>query len=164
MKRDYLKDYVTVNERIIQFHETYPNGRIETEIVSWKEGVLVVKAKIYRNLEDANPSAVGHAYEIEGNGFVNQTSILENGETSAVGRALAFLGFEIKKSVASLDEVERAKELQEKISQEMKMEIPKDIILAYVEKFNNDNDLEENVRKMQSKGFTYDAILQRLSK
>ena len=43
------------------------------------------------------PASTGYAYEKEGSSFINKTSALENCETSAVGRALAILGFEIKK-------------------------------------------------------------------
>jgi hypothetical protein len=47
--------------------------------------------------------------EKEGSTFINKTSHIENCETSAVGRALAMMGFEIKKSVASREEVANAK-------------------------------------------------------
>lgn len=102
-----LKDYVEVKVRIQKFYEKYPQGSIQTEIVRWADGVVVMKAFAYRTPEDARP-ATGHAYEIEGSTQVNCTSALENCETSAVGRALALLGFEIKKSVASKEEVENA--------------------------------------------------------
>lgn len=108
-KQNGLKDYVEVNVRVEKFHEKYPYGRIHTEIVSWNDGVVVMKAEIYRDISDSFPSATGHAYEKEGSSFINKTSALENCETSAVGRALALLGFEIKKSIASKEEVENAK-------------------------------------------------------
>jgi phage pi2 protein 07 len=107
-KKDALKDYVEVNVRVERFWEKYPNGRISTEIISWENGVVVMKASVYKDLNDPNPSATGFAYEKEGSTFINKTSALENCETSAVGRALAFLGFEIKKSIASKEEVENA--------------------------------------------------------
>lgn len=104
-----LKDYVEVNVRVEKFWEKYPNGRIETDLVSWENGVIVMKANVYKDLKDELPSANGFAYEKEGSTFINKTSALENCETSAVGRALALLGFEIKKSIASKEEVENAK-------------------------------------------------------
>jgi hypothetical protein len=58
------------------------------------------------------------AYEKENSSFINKTSALENCETSAVGRALAILGFEIKKSVASYEEVANAKLNQNNDTQE----------------------------------------------
>lgn len=108
-KKDSLKDYVEVNVRVERFHEKYPYGRIHTEIVSWKDEIVVMKAEVYRDIKDEFPAATGHAYEKEGSSFINKTSALENCETSAVGRALALLGFEIKKSIASKEEVENAK-------------------------------------------------------
>ncbi|MDP4087362.1 MAG: hypothetical protein Q8934_22620 [Bacillota bacterium] len=108
-RQNALKDYVEVNVRVEQFYTKYPNGRIITNLLSWNDGVVVMKAEVYRDLTDQVPSATGHAYEKEGSSFINKTSALENCETSAVGRALALLGFEIKKSIASKEEVENAK-------------------------------------------------------
>lgn len=111
-KKFNLDEYVTVNERIMKFYEKYPEGRIVTEIISWQDGVIVMKATVYRDNNNI-PAATGHAYEKEGSSFINQTSALENAESSATGRALAMLGFEIKKSIASYEEVVNAKLNQE---------------------------------------------------
>jgi hypothetical protein len=121
-KKDMLKDYIEVNVRVEKFYERFPNGRIVTELVSWSEGVVVMKAYAYRDLNDNVPSATGHAYEKEGSTYINKTSALENCETSAVGRALAMLGFEIKKSIASKEEVGNAKlnQQQSKVIGEIK--------------------------------------------
>lgn len=107
-KKFNLDEYVTVNERIMKFYEKYPEGRIITDIVSWQDGVIVMRATVYRDNSNI-PAATGHAYEKEGSSFINQTSALENAESSATGRALAMLGFEIKKSIASYEEVANAK-------------------------------------------------------
>lgn len=107
-----LDDYVTVNERIDKFYEKYPDGSIQTEIVSNENGVVIFKAYAYRDREDTKP-ATGHSMEKEGSTYINKTSHVENCETSAVGRALAMLGFEIKKSVASREEVENARAQQD---------------------------------------------------
>ena len=106
-REDALKDYVEVNTRIMKFYEKYPEGRILTEILDWKDGIVVMKATVYRDSSDII-AATGHAYEKEGSSFINRTSALENCETSACGRALAMLGFEIKKSIASKEEVANA--------------------------------------------------------
>ena len=106
-REDALRDYVEVNTRIMKFYEKYPEGRILTEILDWKDGVVVMKATVYRDGSDII-AATGHAYEKEGSSFINKTSALENCETSACGRALAMLGFEIKKSIASKEEVANA--------------------------------------------------------
>lgn len=107
-----IDDYVTVNTRIEKFYEQYPTGSIQTELISLQNGICIFKAYAYRDKEDTKP-CVGHAYEKEGSTFINKTSYIENCETSAVGRALAMMGFEIKKSIASKEEVENAKLQQE---------------------------------------------------
>lgn len=106
-KENVLKDYVEVNVRIMEFYKRYPEGRILTELVKWENETVVMKATAYRDERDIVAST-GFAYEKENSSFINKTSALENCETSAVGRALAILGFEIKKSVASKEEVANA--------------------------------------------------------
>jgi hypothetical protein len=107
-----IDDYVTVNTRIEKFYEKYPDGSIQTELISLQDGMCIYKAYAYSDREDTKP-CTGHAYEKEGSSFINKTSYIENCETSAVGRALAMMGFEIKKSIASREEVENAKLQQE---------------------------------------------------
>ncbi len=102
-----LDDYIQVNERIEKFYQKYPEGSIQTEIVYNQDGMIIIKAYAYRNPEDKRP-ATGHAMEKEGSTYINKTSHVENCETSAVGRALAMLGFEIKKAIASKEEVQNA--------------------------------------------------------
>ena len=57
---------------------------------------------------DGNIKSTGYAYEKEGSTFINKTSFIENAETSAVGRALGFLGIGIDAAIASADEVQNA--------------------------------------------------------
>ena len=98
-----INDYETVEERIKRFYEEYPDGRIITEwessyTVTGEQGqrnIWVLKAFAYLTAGDqANklPKATGYAFEIDGTGGANQTSALENAETSAIGRALANMG------------------------------------------------------------------------
>ena len=136
-KANALKDYITVNERIEKFYEKYPEGRIVPEIISWNDGVVLMKATVYRNFEDSNPIAVGHAYEREGSSFINKTSALENCETSAVGRALALAGFEIKKSICSREEVENAKLQQAQLERKEAKKPSEAQIKRYSALFNN---------------------------
>ncbi|MDR3562105.1 MAG: hypothetical protein P4N59_11815 [Negativicutes bacterium] len=110
---DKLEDYVTVNQRLIEFWQDYPEGRVETILLSHKEGVVIVKAEVYARKDDTKPIATGHAHEQEGSSEINATSALENCETSAVGRALAIAGYEIKKAIASREEVAAAKSVRE---------------------------------------------------
>ena len=121
-------EYVQVNERIRYFRESYKGYRLTSDIISLEGGVCVIKAEIYD--ENGNLVATGHAYEKEGNGFINKTSYIENCETSAWGRALGNLGIGIETSVASSDEVENAIAQQDALKSEKK-ELPKKIKLEY---------------------------------
>ena len=137
-----LDDYVQVNERIEKFYEKYPDGSIQTEIISNQNGEIIFKAYAFRDREDTRP-ATGHAMEREGSTYINKTSHIENCETSAVGRALAMLGFEIKKSVASREEVANARRQQEELSKKITKE-QADILITV---FKDLNLVEEDVTK-----------------
>lgn len=108
-----LSHYIPVHKRIAEFYEKYPEGRIVTEIVRLNEdsGFVCLKAGAFRNRDDAEPSATGHAFEIKTEGYINPTSFIENCETSAVGRCLANLGFKIDNGIASREEMEKVERM-----------------------------------------------------
>lgn len=112
-----LADYETVDSRIQRFYTDHPEGRITTELVS-SEGALgstrwVVKASVWRSRWVQNhrsnlvPDGTGYAFENDGEGMANRTSALENCETSAIGRALANIGYSGDKR-ASKEEMTKA--------------------------------------------------------
>lgn len=108
------KDYVEVNERVKAFRRIYPEGIIDTKLLSNENGVCVFMAQVgYYDEEGVKWLASGHAYEKENSSFINKTSYIENCETSAVGRALGNLGIGIDTSIASAEEVENAMLQQE---------------------------------------------------
>ncbi|BFN37808.1 hypothetical protein [Fidelibacter multiformis] len=101
-------EYVTVHERLQMVHTNHEKVSIETEIISIDQRSVTVKAVLKINGE----VYTAHASEVFGSTEINETSALENAETSAVGRALAFAGYGITGSVASADEVIAAKKRQ----------------------------------------------------
>ena len=100
--------YAPVAERISLFYQAFPRGRIITEMVSRTERDVVFRALVYRQGEDAEPAATGWAAEREGDGEVNAVACLENTETSAIGRALANLGFTASRERPSAEEMAKA--------------------------------------------------------
>src|ERR671920_1616879 len=108
-------EYITVHERIEKFYAKFPQGRILTSIVEHNEetGFILMRAEVYREPEDGLPAATGHAYELRSAGHVQAGSYVEVCETSSVGRALALLGFEVRRGVASREEVIRGAKKQQ---------------------------------------------------
>ena len=104
------KAYVLVNERVKAFRQLYPEGTIQTELVDNTDGVCTFKASVI--IGDLVLST-GYAQEKESSSYINKTSYIENCETSAVGRALGFLGIGIDTSIASAEEVQTAVNNQE---------------------------------------------------
>ena len=107
------KDYVDVATRIQAFRQMYPEGRIETEMLSNENGIVVFKATACS--EDGRILATGHASENQNASMINKTSYVENAETSAIGRALGNLGIGSTQSIASVEEMVTALDAQEQI-------------------------------------------------
>jgi hypothetical protein len=109
------EEYITVHERVEKFYAKYPLGRITTSILEHdaETGFILIRAEVFRNSDDALPAATGHAYEIKSSGHVQQGSYVEVCETSAVGRALALLGFEVRRGIASREEMQKAARKQQ---------------------------------------------------
>jgi hypothetical protein len=108
-------DYAPVADRIALFYERYPEGRIITELVSRSAGEITFRALIYRTSGIARPAATGWASEREGDGEINTVACLENAETSAIGRALANLGFTASRQRPSREEMGKAQRAQARV-------------------------------------------------
>jgi len=110
--------YKTVAERIVELNSnTNGNYSIHTEILNDNiHEYVLMKATLTLPVEfgpteetsEAFHCFTGHAYEVQGAGFINKTSHVENAETSAIGRALASAGYVGGTEFASADEVANA--------------------------------------------------------
>lgn len=107
------KAYAQVNDRVMAFRELCPEGGIHTELISNADGVCVVQASV--SDDQGRILATGLAYEKEGSTYINKTSYIENCETSAVGRALGFLGIGADDNLCSAEELANAVMSQNKI-------------------------------------------------
>ena len=111
MARFNLEDYETVEDRLKRFWAKFPDGAIQTDMLN-NEGdrerkQWIVQAWVYRHRDDIRAIGTGLAFEVDGGMGANQTSALENAETSAIGRALANCGFSGNKR-ASREEISKA--------------------------------------------------------
>ena len=157
------KEYAEVNQRIKAFRMLYPQGFIKTELIKDEDGICIFKAivgytiHLYNNEENMIEDeeyilGTGYAREDRESSFINNTSYIENCETSAVGRALGMCGFGIDTAVASYEEmksVENAElhnrlEIQVKINKLMNSKkITPDAVLTHFNKKSSDMSDEE---------------------
>ena len=102
------KEYITVNERLIYFRNTneFEGFGIKEDIVSINDTEGIFKVTIYDS--NGEPIVSAHAQEYRDSSYINKTSFVENGFTSALGRALGYLGIGIDTSIASANEVQNA--------------------------------------------------------
>ena len=106
----FLADYEPVEDRLAKFWAEWPNGRVVTHMVTKADGQFIVRAELFRDASDLEPAATGLAWETISEKGVNRTSALENCETSAIGRALANLGYAAKGKRPSREEMEKVVE------------------------------------------------------
>ena len=108
------KSYTQVSTRINIFRKYFPTASIETQITYNDDVRVIIQTKI--SLND-KVIATGYAEEVRGDGnYINQTSAVENCETSSIGRALSNLGLG-GSEYASANELENALSQQEQIKQ-----------------------------------------------
>lgn len=102
------KEYIPVNERLLHFrsNDDYKMWQIHEEVVSVNDNEGIFKVTICDNNGVVIASA--HSQEYRDSSYINKTSFLENGFTSALGRALGYLGIGIDVSIASANEVNNA--------------------------------------------------------
>lgn len=165
MARFSLEDYETVDQRIQRFYRTFPEGRIEAELIG-KDPVPTeddphrirweMKAAVFRTSEpDARPAGEGHAFEIDGGGGANKTSALENCETSAVGRALANAGLSGTKRTTREEMLKvKGAEVRDRISQAQSED---DLNAIYAE-LNTDGIAQEFLQDLSVKKKALQAL------
>ena len=102
-----LADYEPVEVRLEKFIKDYPSFRISTELEVVEATRYIVKAYLFKDAGDSLAWATGYAEETVTSRGVNQTSALENCETSAIGRALANAGYAPKGKRPSREEMSK---------------------------------------------------------
>ena len=118
MARFDVNDYIDVQERIVLFWHDHPDGAIITNLMSPPDDFSQCRyrAEVYRHWVDPRPSATGWAFELAGTGGANQTSHEENCETSAIGRAIANLGYATsRKDRPSRQEMEKVERMEAQV-------------------------------------------------
>ena len=104
----FADDYIEVHERVQHFYEKYPEGSIQSTVLRYPDAdypFVHVASHAYRTADDRTPAVGNSAEPYPGTTNFTRNSEMENAETSAIGRALAALGFDTKKSMASANEI-----------------------------------------------------------
>jgi hypothetical protein len=147
MAKFNLENYNDVASRVLEFVKDFPEGSIQSFIRHIDGPVVVVEARAYRNQQAVIDGAYtsGFAREIEGKSNVNTTSHLENCETSAIGRALANMGYATAANRASRSEMIKV----ERMNRELDAFV--EFIVAEGKNFSDDTTLVINGETVPAK-------------
>lgn len=135
------KEYVMVNERVMEFKRLHPEWAIINEVIFANADECLIVSKIVD--ETGRVRSTGHAYERADATVINKTSHVENCETSSVGRCLGFEGIGILQSIATADEVAHAIAQQE----DTRPWLTEKQFNQAIQRMENGEDLYENLVK-----------------
>jgi len=106
----FLDNYEDVATRIKRFWETHPSGRIENNIVEFnaEKGYILVQTQIFKEYEDAKPSAIDYAFGNVATYNVQMKKFFcEDTVTSSIGRAIGLLlGTDKRPTLQDMQKVE----------------------------------------------------------
>jgi hypothetical protein len=105
-----IDNYVDVPTRLTEALKKYPNLRIQetdAQVVTMPDGSCFYRCTVtvYRDVDDALPAIATAAEPYPGKTPYTKNSEFMVGMTSALGRALGYMGFGVNKSIASKNEV-----------------------------------------------------------
>lgn len=105
------KKYAPVSEKVKAFRYIYPDGCLSCRVTQQDENSVTMLAEAY----DGNGKLLANAYasETRNASNINRTSMIENCDTGAKGRALAFLNIGVLDGIASAEEVDRATKIKD---------------------------------------------------
>ena len=115
---NFMDGYLDVATRLKMAFEKYPDLRIQEthrEVVEMPDKSCFIRCTvtIWRTADDLIPCVASACELYPGRTSFQKYSENEVGYTSAVGRALAYMGFSGNKSLASADEIKSAKGRQQ---------------------------------------------------
>ena len=153
-------DYATVALRIgILRRNLGTAATISSKIIHQDDKKVIVRSEVFI---DGNLVSTGLAEELRAASRINQTSALENAETSAVGRALAMLGLTNDK-IASAEEVSGAIVQSDQKLTAALTELDKASHLgAYQSWLTTNKELMQKVK--QQDAYAYEQFLEKFNK
>lgn len=110
-------EYAKVADRLKEFREKCPNGKISNSFEKLENGDFVFRAEIVADMRDEfSPRA--DATSLVPADKLTKDKGFEKGQTIAVGRALAFLGYLASGEIASSEEMKEFEDFQAEKAEE----------------------------------------------
>ena len=164
-----MKHYKMVHERVVEFRNDYPNSSIDVEVSidkEWVSGITekpchmyMCKVIIIPDVQNPDSFFVGHANETDDQGFVNRKNALENCETSALGRALSWVGYVGQEASITTDDVlDKAKNFNLPKATNKQIEHLNSLVKRCKEKglisITQSKTIDQNKKDMDLKGYS----------
>jgi hypothetical protein len=124
---NYLDDYVSVQDRLKEFINAYPDYRIKTHILAESLvancDVYIIKTELYRTEADTHPWTTGLSSESKSKQYA-----LELAETGSLGRALNLAGYFAKIKQSPKKAIETTKPALAEFIKEQRPNDPEPIV------------------------------------
>jgi hypothetical protein len=124
---NYLDDYVSVQDRLKEFINAFPDYRIKTHVLeeslTTSCDVYIVKTELYRTEADPAPWTTGLSSEAKSKQYA-----LELAETGSLGRALNLAGFFAKPTGAPKKPIQTTKPALAEFVKEQRPNDPEPIV------------------------------------
>ena len=129
-------EYAKVADRVKEFREKCPNGKIANSFEKLENGDFIFRAEIVADMRDEfSPRA--DATSLVPAEKMTKDKGFEKGQTIAVGRALAFLGYLASGEIASSEEMKEFEDFQAEKAEERV-----DLAIQTLENSKNLQDLQ----------------------
>jgi len=107
----FLENYEDVATRIQRFWATYPNGRIETNILDFnaEKGYVLIQCRVWRDIDNLHPAGTDIAFgNVSAYNIQMKRFFCEDTSTSAIGRAVGLvLGTDKRPTAQNMAQVEQ---------------------------------------------------------
>lgn len=151
-----MKDYVSVAERV---QKASPLIKSVTSVDPVMMSDVLGFVRVTVMLTDGREASALASFRLDAQKGAQKTNPLEDAETSALGRALAFLGYATSKSLASREEIEIAQRRDSEPDIHQRMKTQTRVIELAAECTNAGLKIEHDLVSLKPHEMTYEELV-----
>jgi hypothetical protein len=151
-----MKDYVSVAERV-QKASPLIKSVISADPIMMSDVLGYVRVTV--TLTDGREASAMASFRLDAQKGAQKTNPLEDAETSALGRVLAFLGYATSKSLASREEMQEAVRRDSEPDVQTRIKTQNRVVELANECVNAGLKIDHNLASLQAHEMTYEELV-----